>query len=146
MEEKPELVFSDLEAGRTFRTLEYHVTDELVKEYMETIGDRHPLYCDEARAKGGPFGSKIAPHGLAGIYGRLSYLQDHIMPSGGILAKQEFEFKRPIRIGETLRIKAKVIESHLDEKNRKRVTFLIESENQNAEPISAIRIHAIWPK
>jgi 3-hydroxybutyryl-CoA dehydratase len=146
MDETPELIFSDLQEGRTFRTLEYHVTDELVREYTETIGDRHPFYCDEVKAKTGPFGSKIAPHGLAGIYGRLSYLQDHIMPSGGILAKQEFEFKRPIRIGETLRVKAKVIESHLDKKNRKRVTFIIEAENQNAEPVSSIRINAIWPK
>ncbi len=68
------------------------------------------------------------------------------MPSGGILAKQEFEFKGPIRIGDTLNVKAKVIESHVDEKDRKRVTFLIEAENQKAEPISTIRIYAIWPK
>ncbi len=68
------------------------------------------------------------------------------MPSGGILAKQEFEFKGPIRIGDTLMVKAKVIESYIDEKNRKRVTFFIQAENQKAEPISTIRLSAIWPK
>jgi acyl dehydratase len=144
--DKPELVFSDLPIGRTFRPLAYPVTKGLVREYMETVGDHHPLYLDERRANEGPLEAPIAPPGLAAIYARLSYLQDHAMPSGGVLAKQEFEFTGPIRVGDTLRVGAKVIESYLDEKERKRVTFLIEAENQKGDPISTVRLFAIWPK
>ncbi len=134
-ENKPELLFADLPAGRTFKTLEYPVTRELVQEFMETAGDHHPVY-----QKG------LAPPGLAAIYARLSYLQDHTMPSGGVLAKQEFEFQNPVKIGDTLRVQARVVESYLDEKERKRVHFLIEAKDQKGMPVSTIRLQAIWPK
>ena len=68
------------------------------------------------------------------------------MPSGGVLAKQEFEFQRPIRLGETLRVEAKVVDSYLDEKERKRVTFLIEAKDQKQDTVSTIRLYAIWPR
>lgn len=145
-ENKPELIFSDLPVARAFRPLEYPITRELVQGFMEAVGDRNPLYWDEGLAQKIPLGSLIAPPGLAAIYARLSYLQDHTMPSGGVLAQQEFEFHGPIRIGDTLKVRAKVIESLIDEKGRKRVTFLIEAENQKGQPVSTIRLYAIWPK
>lgn len=134
-ENKPELLFADLPGGRTFKTLEYPVTPELVQDFIETVGDRHPLY-DEG----------FAPPGLAAIYARLSYLQEHTMPSGGVLAKQVFEFQNPIKIGDILKVQARVIESYQDEKERKRVTFLIEAQDQKGMPVSTIRLYAIWPK
>jgi len=134
-ENKPELLFADLAAGRTFKPLEYPVTRELVRDFMETVGDRHPLY-----SKG------LAPPGLAAVYARLSYLQDHTMPSGGVLARQEFEFQNPVRVGDTLRVQARVAGSYLDEKQRKRVNFLIEAQDQKGTPVSTIRLYAIWPK
>jgi len=141
-EKKPELVFTDLPLGRTFRPLEYAVTKDLVQEFMEVVGDRHPLYWDKTLAKP----SLIAPPGLAAIYARLSYLQDHSMPSGGVLAKQEFEFHNPVLIGDILQVKAQVCESYLDEKGRRRVTFLIEAQSQEGQAVSTIRLYAIWPK
>ena len=135
LDNKPELLFADLPVGRAFKTLEYPVTRALVQEFMETAGDFHPLYQKD-----------LAPPGLAAIYARLSYLQDHTMPSGGVLAKQEFEFLNPAKIGDILKVQAKVIESLLDEKERKRVTFLIEAQDQKGMPVSTIRLYAIWPK
>jgi hypothetical protein len=134
-EDKPELVYADLAAGRMFRPLEYPITLKLIQDYIETVGDHHPLY-DEG----------LAPPGLAAIYARLSYLQDNTMPSGGVLVKQEFEFQNPIRIGDTLTVRAKVVERYLDEKERKRVGFLIEAKDQVGTPISTIRLQIIWPK
>ena len=144
--EKPELVFSDLESGRAFPPLAYPVTADLVKEYTATVGDRHALYEDTEAARSAGMDAPIAPPGLAAIYSRLSYLQDHVMPSGGVLTKQEFEFYGPILIGETLTVNARVSESRLDEKGRKRVHFLIEAKNQSGDPVSETRLQAIWPK
>jgi len=144
--DKPELVFADLPVGRRFRPLEYHITKELLDNYIETVGDMHPLYTNEAAAKKGPLASPIAPPGLAAIYARLSYLQDHTMPSGGVLVKQEFHFLGPMRIGDTLKIQAEVDESYIDKKERNRVNFLIKAENRKDEPISAVRLYLIWPK
>ena len=134
-EDKPELVFADLPVGRTFKTVEYRVTPELVQDFIETVGDHHPLY-EEG----------FAPPGLAAIYARLSYLQEHTMPSGGVLVKQVVEFQNPIKIGDILKVQAKVIESYEDEEKRKRVTFLIEAKDQKGMPVSTIRLYAIWPK
>ncbi|MGB9697756.1 MAG: MaoC family dehydratase [Thermodesulfobacteriota bacterium] len=144
--DKPELTFVDLSPGRTFRPLELAVTPELVHEYMEVVGDRHPLYFDENLAKRHSLPAPIAPPGLAAIYARLSYLQDYTMPSGGVLAKQEFEFHAPAHVGDILEVKAQVKESYLDEKGRKRVIFLIEARNKEKVLISTVLLSAIWPK
>jgi len=146
VDNSPELVFADLPAGRTFRPLEIAVTADLVREFMEVVGDHNPLYWDEKSVPQALTGSLMAPPGLAAIYARLAYLQDYRMPSGGVLAKQEFEFHHPLRIGDTLRVKAKVMESYLDEKGRKRVAFQIEAENQMGDRISTIRLNVYWPK
>jgi acyl dehydratase len=138
--EKPELVFADLTLGREFRALKYPITRELIQDFMEVVGDHHPLY-----THGDP-GTALAPPGLAAIYARSSYLQDHTMPSGGILAKQEFEFLTPIKIGDTLTVNAKVTESLQDEKGRKRVTFLIKAVNQKGQGVCEVTLGAIWPK
>ena len=143
---KPELVFEDLETGRAFRPLAYPVTQELVKDYIMTIGDANPLYNDYETAKAAALAEPIAPPGLAAIYSRLSYLQDHAMPSGGVLAKQEFEFQGPIPIGKSLTVTARVAESYVDKKERKRVNFLIEAKDYNGNPVSITRLYAIWPK
>lgn len=145
-EEKPELTFADLPAGRIFRPLEFPITKNLIKEYMEVVGDYHPLYYDENLAKLNSLAAPIAPPGLAAIYARLSYLQDYAMPSGGVLAKQEFEFHAPIFLGDILEVKAQVKESYVDEKNRKRVTFFIEGRNKQGNLVTTIRLSAFWPK
>lgn len=144
-QQKPELLFADLHMGRKFDPLTYPITEELIETYMDTVGDRHPLYQGDAGVDEGP-DVALAPPGLAAIYARLSYLQDYSMPSGGILTKQEFDFTGPMRIGDILNVRAEVTESFVDEKKRNRVAFLIEAKNQNAEPISTIRLHTIWPK
>lgn len=144
-EERPALLFADLPKGRSFRPLFYPVTRDLVARFMEVTGDRHPLYQDEAIASG-PFGRPVGPPGLAAIYSRLSYLQDHTMPSGGVLAKQEFEFLSPIEIGQTLRVEAEVMDRYVDEKGRKRVDFLIRAKNESGAAVSLTRLYAIWPK
>jgi acyl dehydratase len=146
VEEKPELVFADLNAGRAFRPLEYPITEELIRSYVEIVGDQSPLYRGESAPDAGRAGAPLAPPGLAAIYARASYLQDHTMPSGGVLAKQEFDFVSPAEVGDTLTVKAVVQDSTIDDKLRKRVTFLIEAKNQDGKPISTIRLYAIWPK
>lgn len=145
-QEKPELTFADLPQGRTFRPLHLAITPKLIQEYMEVVGDHHPLYFDENLARSHSLPAPIAPPGLAAIYARLSYLQDYTMPSGGVLAKQEFIFHAPAHIGETLEIMAQVKESYLDDKGRKRVTFFIEAKNKDEKLISTVVLSAIWPK
>jgi acyl dehydratase len=145
-DEKPDLVFADLETGRAFRPLNYPVTRGLVADYMATVGDENPLYSDSEAARAAGMEGAFAPPGLAAIYSRLSYLQDHNMPSGGVLAKQEFEFHRPIPLDENLTVTARVAESYVDKKDRRRVNFLIEAKDYRGDMVSTTRLYAIWPK
>ncbi len=137
--DRPLLVKAELWPGREFRPLSYPITRELIEDYMDTVGDRNPQYQEGSSAE------PIAPPGLAAIYARLSYLQDHSMPSGGVLARQEFEFSRAVNVGETLTVRARVRESYVDEKGRNRVNFLIEAKNRSEELVTTIKLFAIWP-
>ncbi|MBU1275531.1 MAG: MaoC family dehydratase [Proteobacteria bacterium] len=141
---KPELVFDDLPKGRKFTPLRYEITPRLVNAYMDTVGDRNPLYWDQAKA--GAAGGLVAPPGLAAIYARLSYLQENTMPSGGVLAGQEFEFLKPVKPGAVLTVQAEVFESYLDPKDRKRVNFLIVARDGQGDRVCVVRLYAIWPK
>ena len=123
--------------------------DDLVRRYashIEIVGDENLLYSDGEAAKNVGLDAPFAPPGLAAIYSRLSYLQDHSMPSGGVLAKQEFEFHGPIPVGESLSVTARVDESYVDKKERKRVNFLIEAKDYKGDLVSVTRLFAIWPK
>ena len=139
---KSDLLFKDLPVGKKFRPLEYPITKELVEDFMETVGDRHQLYNEASTALPSP----IAPPGLAAIYARLSYLQDHTMPSGGVLIKQEFEFVGPSKVGDVLQVTAEVAESYIDKKDRNRIAFHIKTETRENEPVSTVRLYLIWPK
>jgi len=141
---KPELLFEDLPEGRVFRPMVFDINRERVNMFMETVGDHHHLYWDEDAAKS--LGGTIAPPGLAAVFARLSYLQDNTMPSGGILAKQEFDFQASAKVGDTLTVQARVFESYVDKKGRRRVNFLIQASNQDRKEICLIRLYAIWPK
>ncbi|MBU4563616.1 MAG: MaoC family dehydratase [Proteobacteria bacterium] len=139
---KPELVFADLPQGRQFTPLRYEVTPTMVDEYLRVVGDHNPLYGDQAQKSG----NRLAPPGLAAIYARLSYLQDNIMPSGGVLAGQEFSFRKPVSVGDVLTVRAEVMESYLDDKERKRVNFLITARDSKGDEVCLVRLYAIWPK
>ncbi|MEM4724321.1 MAG: MaoC family dehydratase [Candidatus Hadarchaeum sp.] len=144
--EKPELVFSDLKEGRTFRPLVFTASEEMVRQYMQTVGDENPLYWDKKVCEREGFAGPVAPPGLAAIYARCSYLQDYVMPSGGVLTRQELIFEAPIMVGETVEVTATVKESYVDEKGRKRVAFLIEAVKRDGSLASEIHLYAIWPK
>ncbi|MFH1058392.1 MAG: MaoC family dehydratase [Pseudomonadota bacterium] len=138
-ETKPELTFAELKLGRRFRPLPFAITPELVARYLAVVGDHHPLYQQ-------PAGQAIAPPGLAAVYARLSYLQDHTMPSGGVLAQQEFENQGLAKVGDVLEVQASVFEHYVDDRGHLRVSFLIQARNQADQPVCRVRLFAIWPK
>ena len=145
MNQLPELLYEDLQLGKAFPVFEYPITAELVDKFIAATGDENPLYTDEALCKQQGLASLLAPSGLAGIFGRLSYLQHHRMPPGGILARQEMEFLGPFYTGETLRVCARVTERYL-KKVKNYVTIESEAQRPDGEKVVVVRVTAIWPK
>ena len=145
MAELPELLYQDLQLDKEFPVLEYPITREFVDKFIDTTKDDNPLYNDEELCKKQGFLSTLAPTGLAGIFGRLSYLQNHRMPPGGILAKQEMQFLGPFYVGDTLRVRARVTE-RFAKKERDFVTIESVAERAEGEEVAVVRVTAIWPK
>ena len=143
--QKPELLLKDLELGREFSPFEFKITKEMVKDFMDTTGDYNPFYYDEQAAKAAGFAGPIAPPALANIFGRQAYLQDYIMPGGGILARQDLEFFFPARVGETLTIVAQVIERYV-KREKNYVTIQSIARNEEERVVAIVRVNAIWPK
>lgn len=97
---------------------EHPITPELVRWYIDAIGDDHPWYTGPS-----PFGGAVAPalviHNPA--YGGQStatgprrserwYLPNRY---GNLHAKQAWEFFRPVLVGETLHSQALVVDRYL---------------------------------
>jgi acyl dehydratase len=143
--ELPELLYEDLQLGKEFPLFEYPITRELVDKFIHATNDNNPLYNDEELCKNQGLLSTLAPTGLAGIFGRLSYLQHHRMPPGGILAKQEMQFLGPFYVGDTLRVRARVTERYT-KKERNFVTIESVAERAENERVAVVCVTAIWPK
>jgi 3-hydroxybutyryl-CoA dehydratase len=146
MSKKPELVYKDLQLGKEFEPFYFSVNQEAVSSFLQAIEENSsPFYQNISVAKEWGYDRPLAPHSIATVYARASYLKNYAMPGGGILAKQEFNFIRPVFIGDELICRAKVVDRFL-KKDRKYVVIKIETSNQKSEKVSEVIIEAIWPK
>jgi 3-hydroxybutyryl-CoA dehydratase len=145
MSKKPELTYDELKPDREFEPYQMVVDDTAVSKFLATIEDENPIYRNASAAKEWGYNRALAPHSLAAVYARASYLKNYTMPGGGILVKQDFHFFRPIQIGDHLVCKAKVVE-RFEKKGRKYVVIETSTSNQNRELVSRVKIEAIWPK
>ena len=146
MADPPELVYDELVLGRRFATFRYALTPELVRAFVAATGDDNPVYTDAEAAGALGLDSPAAPPGLAGIWGRQAYLQEHRMPPGGILAGQDMVFSRPVAVGDTLHIQAEVTR-RWERKGRRFVTITSTARAASSgEVCGIVRVTAIWPK
>jgi acyl dehydratase len=144
--EKPELLYDDLALGRRFAEFRYEITPELVQAFVAATGDGNPVYTDGQAAASLGLDAPVAPPGLAGIWGRQAYLEEHRMPPGGILAGQDMVFSRPVAVGDTLRIQAEVTR-RWERKGRRFVTITSTAcAASSGEVCGVVRVTAIWPK
>jgi acyl dehydratase len=84
------------------------VTEQMVNAYAELTGDFTPVHVDEAYAKTTPFGTRVA-HGLFGLSlaDGLKTRSDYRFVPGMSLG-WTWDFKLPIRLGDTVRVKFRV--------------------------------------
>lgn len=130
--EKPFLTVERLKAGAPLSPLVFEVSEELVAGFCAATG----------AARRELAGRPLAPSGIAGIWGRRAYLVNHRMPSGSVLFQLQYEFHRPVFVGDTLTATAQVKEI-TERKGRPLVRFRVEAENQAGEPVGAVEL-AVW--
>jgi acyl dehydratase len=99
--------YDDIKIGDERLTPRVTVTEGHVLAYAGVAGDFSPIHMDEVYAQSTVFGGRIA-HGLMG----LSLTDGMKVQSGffrdGIALGWTWNFKKPIRIGDTLQVKFRV--------------------------------------
>lgn len=100
--------FEDLKVGQeASRT--YTVSEKDINAFAEVSGDRNPVHLDAAYAAGTMFKERIA-HGMLSA-GYISAVFGMDLPGpGAIYVSQTLNFKAPVKIGDKVTARAKIIE------------------------------------
>ncbi|HVB39217.1 MAG TPA: MaoC/PaaZ C-terminal domain-containing protein [Vicinamibacterales bacterium] len=131
------LCFEDFTPGRRFETPGRTVSDEDVVAFAELSGDRNPLHLDDTYARTTPFGGRIA-HGALGLAVATGLFSQLGITTGTLvaLAGVEWNFRAPIRPGDTVRLRLRVAEQRpLQRTDRGLVRFAAELVNQSDEVV-----------
>lgn len=97
---------------------EYHsqgrtITDADLTQFTGLSWDTNPAHTDEEYAKASPFGTRIAHGALTltcatGLFARSCWFDETVIALAGI---EQWEFKAAVKIGDTIRLTATVLEA-----------------------------------
>jgi acyl dehydratase len=144
-DQRPFLPLSSMRTGRTFGPGSFVITPALVAAYIAVTGDDNPIYTDDGAARAAGFDGCVLPPGLAGVWARRSYLTDHCMLPGGVMAGETVELLLPVAIGTRLSITAEVVESDPDHE-RRRVVLACTARGEDGRLAGRVEIDARWPE
>ncbi|MGO2235812.1 MAG: MaoC family dehydratase [Marinomonas sp.] len=108
-----EKYWDDAVDGEECTSPEYVVTEARINAYAELTGDFTPVHIDEEYAKTTPFGTRVA-HGLFGLSiadGLKTQSDMRFIP--GMSLGWTWDFRLPIKINDTLRVRFKVTNRRL---------------------------------
>jgi acyl dehydratase len=101
----------DLSAGTSLRSRARTITETVLVAFAAITGDWHPQHVDAEWAAESRFGERIA-HGMLVLsysIGLMGFDPDRVVALRGI---DSLTFKRPVAIGETIRVEADVEDIH----------------------------------
>jgi 3-hydroxybutyryl-CoA dehydratase len=135
--------FDRLELGATFRSQGRTITETDLVSFSALTGDHHPLHTDAEWAAESEFSGRIA-HGmllLSYCVGLVPLDPDHVLALRGF---ERIAFKRPVRIGDTIRV-----EGELDSKKELDaltglVVFAWKIVNQRSEVVALAKVRVVW--
>lgn len=98
-----------LEIGEEMEPLEFHVTPEFNKQYLDALEDHHPRYLQNAE-----LGPPVVHPGLLVNYSNRTRSPSYYLDPGiaTIHAKEEIEFINPARVGKKFRVTWKVVDKY----------------------------------
>jgi phosphotransacetylase/acyl dehydratase len=131
--------FDELRVGDT-DYIEKTLTDEDIKLFATVSGDMNPVHLDEEYARNSMFKERIA-HGMWSA-GLISAALSKLPGPGTIYLNQSLSFRRPVKIGDTIRVELTV--SKL-EPEKKRVILDCKCVNQNQETVTIGEAEVIAP-
>lgn len=135
--------FDDLEVGESFETYGRTITESDLTGFSGLTGDHHPLHTDAEWAARSRFGGRIA-HGML----LLSYSVGlaPIDPER-VVALRGFDkvvFKRPVEIGDTIILDARVDSMKPLDEDSGLVKFLWKVKNQRGQLVLRANAEIVW--
>jgi 3-hydroxybutyryl-CoA dehydratase len=135
--------FDRLEVGAGFRSPGRTITEADLVSFAALTGDRHPLHTDAEWAAASEFGGRVA-HGAM----LLSYCVGLVpFDPEWVLALRGFErvaFKRPVRIGDTIRVEGELERKRGIDRRTGLATFAWRLLNQREEVVALARARVVW--
>lgn len=126
--------FEALEIGQGLNPVREAITQESINTYAEAAGDFNPLHVDpEWAKKNSPFGGTIA-HGMTSLAFISRLMSDNFGKAWIFGGKMDVSFKQPVKPGETITAKAKVLKKSL-EGEQKIVELSVFCENQKRDAV-----------
>ena len=100
-------VFETIEMGQTDEFI-HKVTEEDVQVFCHLTGDDNPLHMDDNYAKGTNFQKRVV-HGMLTASFISTMIGTRLPGKGSLWYEQHIRFLSPVRIGDEIRIWAKVL-------------------------------------
>ena len=135
--------FDQLHPGERFATRGRTITEADLVSFAWLTGDFHPLHTDAEWAAESEFGGRIA-HGML----LLSYCVGLVpLDPDRVLALRGFErvaFKRPVRIGDTIRVEGELESKQELDAAAGLVVFAWKVVNQRGEVVALAKVRVVW--
>jgi len=132
------LYFEEFNIGDEVTSVGRTITEADIVAFAALTGDWNQIHTDAEYARNTPFGERIA-HGLlglsvaSGLAVRLGFMEDTVI---AFMEIGEWQFRAPIRIGDTIRLRATVQETRpMRRLGGGYVTFKVALLNQRDETV-----------
>jgi 3-hydroxybutyryl-CoA dehydratase len=137
------LDFDQLPESGTLETRARTITEADLVSFSALTGDWHPQHSDVAWAAGSVFGERIAHGMLVASYaiGLLPIDPERVVALRGL---EDVVFKRPARIGDSIRVRAEIASRRPLDAQNGLVTLAARVRNQDDELLARLTIQAIW--
>lgn len=89
--------------------LEHRITKEDVQGFCDLTGDNNPLHMDDTFARASGFGKRVV-HGMLTASFISTMIGTKLPGPGALWYEQNVRFLRPVRLGETIRVQATVLQ------------------------------------
>ena len=131
------------EVGASLTSRARTITEADVVGFAGLTGDWHPQHSDAEWAEEGRFGERVA-HGLLVLsyaVGLFAFDPERVVALRGI---DDVTFKRPVLIGDTIRVTSKVDSVRPLDDDHSLVTFAWRILNQRDQVVARAKIDVLW--
>jgi acyl dehydratase len=148
MSNEGKLTYDFFYVGQELPRYTHTVTEEEIDNFCKSFGEKNPVYLDNRVARKAGFDGRIAPPMMVRYYAHFQNLFKgfrETVPGHSIHVSGEYSFLHPVRPGDTIVTKGKVVDKYI-KKDKKFLTFELTSINQDGEVV-VINVHtSMWPR